>query len=193
MDYDDEDDREPMDIEPETPLDRVPVKFNVPMPSVEQVTGEIARQILAAQDYNSKKAIDNAVHIAVTELIAKKVDAAAGAMIDAVMSKPIQPTDNFGNPVGDPVTLEGIMAKKVSEWATQLTDSEGKVFTGSPDYYSKNKYHPRINWMLGQCVNGEMKKLVTEEVKKITATLKASATQNIAKQIADQVAALVMK
>jgi hypothetical protein len=111
--------------------------------------------------------------------------------IDAVLAKPMQPTDGFGTPVGEPTTLQGMIVHQVATWSTQLVDSEGRV--GKNDNYGSPKFHPRIDWALGKIVHGDLKKQVDAEVVKIVGTLRESATALIAKQVAEKISGLVIK
>lgn len=47
MNYEQEDDREMIDVPPYEPVGRATINFDVRIPTIEQVTGEIARQIIA--------------------------------------------------------------------------------------------------------------------------------------------------
>lgn len=185
------DDREIFDIPPDEPAGHVPVKFSLPIPAAEQIVGEVARQLIQSQGYQTKNDIMKAVRISVVETIDRMVGELVGPIIADLLAKPMQPTDGFGNPIGEPTSLAGFLAAEVKHWATEIVDSSGKPT--KPDSYNRTSTAPRINWELGKIVHGELKKEVDAEVAKIIATLKGSATQSIAKQIADKVAGMVLK
>lgn len=186
-----DDERELDEIPPGEPAGKARVTFDVPMPTIEQVTGEIARQLIASQGYQSKAAIFAAVQTSLEETINTIVTAKATAVIEELLAKPMQPTDAFGNPAGEPTSLQGFLAHRVSVWATEAVDHQGCV--GKPDHYSRDRYAPRINYLLGQIAGGELRKQVDAEVAKIVSKLKADATAVIAKQIADKISGAVFK
>lgn len=186
-----EDDREIFDVPPSEPAGHAPVKFNVPIPTVEQIIGEVARQLIQLEGYRTKTDIFKAAQAAIIDKINETVAEKVGQVIEEILTKPMQPTDGFGNPIGEPTSLQGFIAAKVKHWSAELVDREGRPT--KHDHYNSNSVAPRINWELGKIVNGELKKQVDAEVSKIVATLRDSATQIIAKQIADKVAGLVLK
>lgn len=188
---DDDDDRQEADTPPDEPAGLKRVEFNVPIPTSEQISGEIARQILAANYGRSSQDLVAHARKALDELISNTVAGKAASVIETMLAQPMRPTDAFGNPIGEPTTLRGALARRVTDWCNDVVDSEGKPTKG--DGYNSSRIAPRINWLLGRIVHGELQKLVDAEVKRIIEQLKASATQKIAVQIAEQVSKLVLK
>lgn len=190
MNYEpDEDDREMMDVSPAQPLGKLPVTFDVPIPTVEQVAGEIARQIMQGEGFRNRNVLRDKAWEVLDHLIDKIVTEKATPIIEELLAKPLQPTDGFGNPIGEPTSLQSVLAHHITQWASTPVDSQGQP--SKRDSY--NKPSPRIDWALGAIVNGELKRQVDAEVSKITATLKAAATNNIAKQIAEKISGMVLK
>jgi hypothetical protein len=191
MSYDDPytDDREMMDIPPTEPLGTAPITFFVPIPTMEQVAGEIARQLIAAESYNNKTTIRNKIYTTIEQLISDNISSRATAIINELLDKPLQPTDGFGNPKGEPMSLQEVLAKHIEQWATTTVNRDG--LPTKKDGYTH--VVTRIDLMLGSIVNAEMKKQMDSEIKNLVATLKDSATKNIAKQIADKLAGMVFK
>jgi len=185
-----EDDRELTEVPPDEPAGTVKVAFNVPVPRIEQVAGEISRQILAAE-YKSRDALMKAVRGSLDEAVDKIIAAKVVPLIEEWLTKPLRPTDAFGNPVGEPTTLQGVLAQRVTEWCHDVVDANGKPTKS--DGYNSSRIAPRLNWMLGQIVHGELQKLVDVEVKRIVGELKTNATLTIAKQIAEKISSLVLK
>lgn len=185
----DDDEREMMDIPPEQPLGKVPVTFDVPMPTVEQVAGEIARQIISLEVYTSRNALIKQAQDLIGNLISEIVTAKATPIIEELLAKPLQPTDGFGNPVGEPASLQFVLAQHITQWATTTVDSNGNP--AKRDAY--NRASPRIDWALGAIVNGPLKKQIDAEVSRISGVLKEAATNNIAKQIAEKISGMVLK
>ena len=174
---------------PDEPVGMLPVSFGVPIPTPEQVAGEVARQIVQSVGYQNQTTWQKMLEAAVRDKIDELIAEIARPVLAQILAKPIQPTDGFGNPFGDPTTLHGVIASHVEHWANTPVDNNGLV--KKPDSY--NRAAPRINWALGQMVNGELKRQVDAEVRKISDQLKAAATSNIAKQIAEKVSGMVFK
>lgn len=179
------------EIPPGEPAGRARVTFDVPMPTVEQVTGEIARQLISARGYSSKRDIFTQLAASMENTINAIVSAKATTVIEEILAKPMQPTDAFGNLAGEPTSLQGFLTHRVTLWATEVVDQNGNV--GKPDHYNRDRYAPRINYCLAQIAGGELRKQVDAEVTKIVSKLKADATGVIAKQIADKISGTVFK
>lgn len=186
--FDFEDERHE-DSSPTNPAGKARVTFDVPMPTVEQVCGEIARQIMGSQHYQDQNAIRKRAREILDETCAQIIGEKAVPIIEELLAKPLQRTDGFGQPIGEPTSLHAVLAGHVTDWASATVDSDGRP--AKKDSY--NRAHPRINWELGRIVNGDLSKLVRAETDKIIAQLRDSATQNIAKQIGEQVSRLVLK
>lgn len=187
-----EDERDITEIGLDEPMGSARVTFDVPMPTVEQVTGEIARQLIASfGDYKARADLMAIAKQKLDDAITAKIADQVEPVLDQLLSQPLQPTDGFGNPVGEPTSLQGLIAHHVTQWASTPVNSDGVPMRKDP--YSSKANSPRIDWALGQLVNGEMKKAIQVEVDKLKTQLKANATAHIAKQIADQVANMVLK
>jgi hypothetical protein len=186
-----DDEREMMDIESSEPLGKLPVTFDVSVPSVEQVTGEIARQLLAASGYDRKTTWQRAADEALHDLITKMVEERARPVIDELLDRPLRPTDSFGNPQGDPTTLSAVLARRITEWRDDLVDSNGRP--GKPDSYSRSHYSTRLERMIADVVNRELADKISTETRKLVQDMKAGATQMIAKKIAERLEGMIFK
>lgn len=85
------------------------------------VTRLVADRILADRDRYS--AVRKDVEARIAELIAEKVD----ARITAALEEPRQPTDGYGQPKGEPTTLNEIILKRVDAHLREMT---GDTFRG---------------------------------------------------------------
>lgn len=185
-DFDFEDERPLCDVPPDEPAGFIPVSFNVPIPHEEQITAEIARQTLAR--YNNRNFCNKIATEKLEAMIDEKLSSIVMPVIEALLQKPLQPTDAFDNPRGEPTTLQGILLDAVTGWASVPVNREGKP---SKDTYTTRT--SRLEHFVGECVNRELDSLIREEVRKLQAQFKAAATKRIAEQIAAQVASIVMK
>lgn len=79
------------------------------------VTRIVADRILADRDRYSS--VRKNVEDRIAELVAEKVD----ARITQVLEEPRQPTDTFGNPKGEPTTLNEIILARVDAHLREMT------------------------------------------------------------------------
>lgn len=163
--------------------------FKVNIPTQDQIVSEVARQIIQRMDYKTKNDMERMVSARIQEGVDAMIAESCGEALKAIMTRPMQPTDSFGNPLGAPTTLEGFIAARAATWANETTESNGTP--KQKDNY--NTVHPRINWLLGQIVHRELKIAVETETKGIVAKLKANATRMIAEQIAEKISDLIIK
>lgn len=189
QEFDHEDDRELMDVPPDEPAGSFPVTFQAPVPRIEQIAGEVARQLLSGERYGSRDGLAQAVRERLDFIIDEVVTEKAKAAVEELLTKPIRPTDAFGNPIGEPTTLHGALGQRILAWVDDPVDGEGKVRKGD----SWNKSTSRMEWLVAQVVSRELQNQISTEVTKITKDLKAAATAGIAKQIADRLAGMIIK
>lgn len=180
---------EMQEIPPGSPQGSFPVNFNLPIPTSEQIAGEVARQI--TRPYDSRGFLEKIASGALQDRIAEIIHERVTPLINEILDRPMQPTDGFGNPVGEPTTLQGFVAARVNAWANDLVDREGRI--AKPERYGASNVQPRITWELAELVNSGLKKAVDVEVKNIVSQLKADATKVIAVQIAEKISGLVIK
>ena len=168
----------------------IPVKMNIPTPTIEQVTGQVARQILERTGYDRRGNFEQLVADSIESLVDAKLARIADEAIAAILEKPLQPTDGYGNPVGAKTTLQAIITRRVESWANENVDHEGRTVTRDSFHSQKAS---RLEWLLGRIIGGDLQTAVRAETDKIVATLKAGATNAIAKQIAEKISGLVIK
>lgn len=177
------------EIPPSDPIGSVPISFNVPVPTIEQVCGHVARQVLESAGYRQLEQWQARMEDAIQVEVDRQIAAHATAAIEAALHFPLQPTDGFGRPIGDKTDIATVINSRVSEWVTDSVDSQGRV--KQPTHYDKTT--SRLEWLLGQIIDRQMMAAVDKEVKNIVAKLKGDAVGIIAKQIAERVAGTVLK
>lgn len=189
QDQSDMDDRDFDEVAPASGQQAFDASFRVKLPSQEQLVSEVSRQIIDNARYSLNKDFGDLVKEGIRRNVDEQISKLAEAAIGEILAKPMQPTDAFGNKVGEPTTLQGFICARVAAWAQEITDSNGNPT--KKDAY--NSAAPRIDWLLGKMVHGELKNAVDLEARKIIGTLKAGATNVIAKQIADRISGLIIK
>lgn len=165
------------------------VEVEVPTPTLDQVANRMAMQLLAGERYSSERPPLRALaEQKLDALISEKIEARATAIVEDLLTKPIQRTDTFGQPTGEPVSLHAILAKEIEGWCAASVDSSGRE--GRDSYGTRTT---RLEWLVKQVASSDLQQAVTKEVDRIKAELKSAATGAIAKQIAERVAGMVLK
>lgn len=161
-------------------------QIEVPVPSADDIAEHAARALLRGR-YSDTADIKARAEKYLNAMIEKIVEEKARPMIEGLLAEPLQPTDGFGNPVGEKTTLHGLLAHHVTQWATVPVKADGRASKGS----AYEKVAPRIDWMVGQIVSRDMKSAVDSEVKRLSDRMKGDAAKIIAQQIAGKIAATI--
>ena len=74
--YDHEDNREMDEIPPSEPVGSLKVEFGIPVPTVEQIAGQVARQVIAVGKYGAVK--ESALHQLAEERLADAITRGSG-------------------------------------------------------------------------------------------------------------------
>lgn len=136
------------------------------------------QQVLGRPGY-SENALQKQVREAVAVLVRERIDAAIAAEVEALVSKPIQKFDTFGNPVGAPVSVEEIVRLGAQQFLTEPVDRDGKPVRDS--YTTKDS---RIGWMVKKIVVQGLAKDIEEHAKAARAEVTKRAQQAAAAVIA---------
>jgi hypothetical protein len=191
-----EDERELDETPPSEPAGSIKVAFDVPVPRVEQIAGQIARQIIEGHNYSRQKisselwqAVERSLHEQIDAIVATKV----GPIIEAILSKPLQPTDGFGNPLGEPTTLTEVVAKRLEGWAQDPVDDRGQVVSARSDSWNRQQAKPRIEALIKSVIDRHMAEHLSRHVEQLRTQLKAGAEKTIAEAIARRLAGFLDK
>ena len=168
---------------------QITAEVTITVPSQEIVAREIARQIIESRNYSDRSKMDLMVCERFAELLDQKIEAVATPIILEAMTRPMQPTDQWGNPVGEPTTLAGVISKRIGDWVSDNVDREGKP--AKLNHYNSSDVRPRGEYLIRNIVNNELKVAVDKEVSKIVAGLKAKATSGIAASVAEKISSLI--
>lgn len=156
-------------------------------PTREDIADALARAML--YDYKESAALRAAVGDRVALLVREAVDDAAKAAIAEAMGAARQPTDEFGQPVGEPVTLAGMIAAQVKAWQEETVDTyDGKPKKADP--YSNGRVVTRKEYLLRQVGASEFEKLAKEEVAKVRTEAKAKIDATIKAAVASAIQVL---
>lgn len=135
------------------------MKFDVDLNDAliqEQIVDQ-AVQVLLDSRYSPselRRDIEKAVSVQVTE----RLNAVIGDAVAEMLSKPIQRYDTFGEPEGEPLSIESIVRNGANAYMTEKVDSNGK-----PTRDSFGSPKSRIERLIEEAViNGLSRDLKTE-------------------------------
>lgn len=150
-----------------------------------QVKDELLnRQIDVDQQFKDQVAIRVATLLGndITQLVMDHINAKLEAVLDPIVmnsvTQPLQPTDAWGNPRGEPVTLLQYIQIRVDAWFDEKVDPYGHTLSPDDARYAKGK--PRLEWMVAKVVDAvaddKLRKTIDEQVKMAKDQLGAKVT-----------------
>ena len=159
---------------------------NVRPPTQEEIADALARRMM--HDYTSSTALTNAVADRFYALVRETVDAAAMEAITDAMQAPRQRTDEFGNPVGEAVSFQQMIAAQVKAWQEETVST----YDGKPK--KKDAYNSdvvtRSEYLVRMVGASEFAKMAKTEVALVKAQASKLVTDTIKKTVADSLQAL---
>lgn len=157
-------------------------------PSREDIADALANAML--RNYTESTALKNTVADRVAQLVREYVDNAAREVIADAMLAPRQRTDEFGNPVGEAISFQKMLADQVQSWQEETVDSyDGKP--KKPDSYSPQRVITRAQYLVRQVGAAEFEKLAKAEVAKVQSEARALVSKTIKDTVAASLQALV--
>ena len=114
---------------------------------------------------------------AINSAVADKISSA----ICEMMARPIQKTDSYGNPVGEPATFDGMIGEAVEKAMETTVDLYGKPKPGK-----SNGMHDLtlFQYSLQRVALKGLTEAVTTEAKKVNTEAKEAVSKELAKAIA---------
>lgn len=155
-------------------------------PNPDDITDALARRMVS--DYTMGQAMRSAVEERFSQLVREAVDDMAKAAISEAMQAPRQRTDEYGNPVGDPVSFQQMIAAQVAAWQEETVDYQGNP--KRRDAYSRD-VSTRFEHLVRQVGAAEFAKLAKEEVAKVRVSAKALLENTIKDTVAKSLSDLV--
>lgn len=156
-------------------------------PSQEEICEALARRMAAEYSVGEKMRV--AVSQRFSELVREMVDEVARSAIQDALLAPRQRTDEFGNPVGDPLSFQQMIAAQVAAWQEETVDRhDGKP--KKADSYSRSNVITRSEYLVQQVGAHEFEKLAKEEVGKVRVQAKALVESTIKNTVAASLSAM---
>lgn len=122
------------------------------------VLGEAARQIATAIDHEARRDLVAGARTAMAAMLAARVEETVAAWL----ARPMQRTDPYGKPLGEPTSFEAYMAEVVDKALTERVhdpDSRDRGYSGQ-----QTPQRTRIEWAIEKAVKDGVAKAVKEAV-----------------------------
>lgn len=188
MDYDDfEDEHEPQDWA------KGSMNFNVAITNTQEdfFIREIADRLADKVSRDMEKRITAHIEETLVTKLTKQVDDVVEELVTKGMQATMQPSDQFSNPKGEPITLTDFIAGKASGYLEETVDREGKP--ARPNGFGQT-VQSRLSYILQGVVtrelDDEVKKGVSEIKTKVRNQMKSAAAEWLAKFQAETVAGI---
>lgn len=151
----------------------VDLDFDSPGDLTEKIIAELSRQILVREEGRDDEGFGISAEI--KRRREELIDEAIKPMVDELLEKPIQLTNGYGEPKGEPVTLTEVVMERITAHLNQ------KTRYGS----EKTNLDEMIDKMIGYGLKGELQKLVDQAKGQIRAAVKEKAAQVIAETVTE--------
>lgn len=146
----------------------------------EKVIQGVIEQILRTEGLQDLVALE--VKSAVQDHLKKNMQQVVSARLDEemtkILGKEIQPVNTWGERVGEPTTISGELDKQARDFWTCKVDSSGR-----PDNSGYGSRKSRAEYMVGNVVTEEFKKLLTQNVDLVSAAVKQAFREDLVKQV----------
>lgn len=149
-----------------------------PMTLRDAVVSEIARQALARETREGWQPLSAEIKNVRADLLRELLRPA----LAEALTKPLTPTDAFGQPKGETTTLTEIITRQFRELLAERVDSRGSV-----DRYSRDKGWTRLEWMIRTSVEAVVKDELAGEITAAREELRATLQQVAAAKLAETV------
>lgn len=142
------------------------------------VVQEIARQALAREKREQWRPLSTAINDVRTELLRELLL----PQLTEALTKPITPTDGFGQPKGTQTTLTEIITRQFRELLAERVDKRGNT-----DTYHRDTTSTRLQWMIRTAVQDVVKDDLAAELaaarEELRETLQATAAAKLAEAV----------
>lgn len=164
-------------------------EYKVSLPSAEELTAQVVDQIVSGYMNGGeyREGARDAIQEAILEAVAPNIGAEVGAMVMDVLEKPIQPTNQFGEPTGEPVTMRARVAAQVKAFLEEKVDRDGKPRPNDGNYYGNTERKTRAEWAIHKAVesivNDELRKAIDAASKEVKAQVGAAVQKSVAETV----------
>ena len=155
----------------EDPWDAESMEFKIKIQNIQEdvFVSAIARDLASRVSIKMLRKIEEHVEETILKTLTDRVDETISGLIENGMQTHMQPSDQFSNPKGEPITLTEFIAEKASGYLEEKVGRDGKPSTGS---YGDAKT-TRLNFFLSMAIDSAFEKEVNAGVAEIKGTIRA--------------------
>lgn len=164
------------------------MKYEVELPGAEQITEQVIETIVGRYMNGGeyREGARDKIEEAILEAVAPNVAAEVGAMVTDVLEKQVQPTNEFGEPTGDPITLRARVAAQVKAFLEEKVDRDGKA-RDRTSYGHGADCRTRAEWAISKAVEGivndELRKAIDMAAKTVRAQVGTAVQTSVAETV----------
>jgi hypothetical protein len=146
-----------------------------------RIIESIALEILKSQD----STINRAVHDEVDRLIREKIDQKMEALLTERLAKGVQPTNEWGEPKGEPRPFSAVIMDRMGEYLNEHVDSDGRKASS----YNEKQYPSRLE----KAIAAVSKECVDKTVYEMQTRIKKEFDESTKNKILNEVTQAVIK
>ena len=124
----------------------------------------------------------------VSKAILEGLDAQVNSALSEMLDTEIQPTDSWGKPHGEKISIRAMLQRDAEQWLTDNVDYQGRK--GSESY--GNKY-PRVHWIIQEALNGTKDSRGTTRLQKMVVETARAAIGDVTAVVEREVKAQARK
>lgn len=173
-DYDEREDYEPWEKDS--------MEFSVKIESIQEelFVQAVARDLADRISGRMIKKIEAHVEETIVAKLTARVDEVVEGLVSKGMQAEMQPSDQFSNPKGDPITLTQFIAEKAEGYLEETVSRDG----GKPNTGFNANNTKRINYIMQGVIDREFEKEVSKGVMDIKKDIRSQMQQAAAEWLA---------
>jgi hypothetical protein len=152
--------------------------------AVERICGNRRRGDTRDDDWTD--GVHEEIRKAVVQRIQPAIDAEIRTIVTTTLDKPVRPTNSWGEPTGEPVTLRTTIATRLEFWLSEVVNARGERST-----YHGDKTNKRLAWLLDERVEAAFKGGLDKAVAEATAEIRAGVVSRLGREVSATVAGLL--
>lgn len=134
----------------------------VPAPrSVEEALFEAAAVSLAnkaIEDKEGRQAYRETLRDRAREILEQKINERAGEMVEQALDQSFQPTNQFGQPTGDPITFQEYVTTRIEKWLHEQDPTDKSAMGG--------RRRTNIEGIISNAIDTKFRQKLNEQVNK---------------------------
>ena len=153
-------------------------EWDDPVEGYKSLQGEIVREAVRQLFDALRRDLEQTITNQLDEQIRKQL----AEILTDIVETPIQKTNSYGEPRGEPVSLRERIIKHAEDWLQEAVDEQGKTKS-----YHRDKTMPRAEWMTKRAVRSQLYKLYHERIAEAVQQAKDTLNDELENMIKDAI------